>query len=654
MKFYVWIAALVVMSCQPYKEQEDAEEYLNTVHSSYCVDREIAYMEETLDSLLTGDNLVPNHSLLTQIQQTASERDYECLFYRCNSLLHDLSFETGNDKSLLRALCARASYHFERRAFDSAYHYYERGFQVASGLTEESEITLFLYPMAVIDYYRNNTDDAEYATLKVLQYESQRKQPKLFEVYSLLGNIKARQKRYTDAAVYHDHAANHARGKRQDFKRAVYFNNIGNVFEQRGELSEALCFYVEGMKLSRAMCDEPILKAALESNAAMVRLKLGEISLSQVVRKLNVWDELQIPVAAAYRQRQLADYHLRAGDTVNARSYALNALRKVDSVADYAQMKETLRFLIPIVPDTEIGKLQKYLNTLAALEDAWIGPKSYAELKMEYEYIVAERERAKNDFSLIGSVASGIVFCTLAFHSFNLRSARRRLLKVQRKKQKLKRALKLLAADVNDQVAFARFEEKERIARDLHDDVMNELASVRMKMSAASLGLAADDSKNLFFEYQQKVQYIERHIRGIAHGLVMSEEVPVSLGESVQNFIEEQRSLHKMCIKCEIDKDFEGIVLPHKIKVDIFNIVKEAFFNSVKYSKGSQIVVRLIRRDTKLKVIIEDDGTGIPVTARRGMGLRNMTQRASEMGGRLNIKQAEPKGTSVELKLNLI
>src|SRR5690606_23938455 len=123
MRFCVCIAALVVVSCQPYKEQEDAEEYLNTVHSSYCVDREIAYIEETLDSLLTG-NLVPNHSLLIQIQQTAFERNYECLFYRCNNLLHDLAFETG-DKSLLYALCARASYHFEHRAFDSAYHYYE-------------------------------------------------------------------------------------------------------------------------------------------------------------------------------------------------------------------------------------------------------------------------------------------------------------------------------------------------------------------------------------------------------------------------------------------------------------------------------------------------------------------------------------------------
>src|SRR5690606_393771 len=292
------------------------------------------------------------------------------------------------------------------------------------------------------------------------------------------------------------------------------------------------CFYVEGMRLSRAICNEPVLKAALESNAAMVRLKLGEISPSQVIRKLEVWDELQMPVAAAYRQRQLADYYLRIGDTASSRGYAYSALGKMDSIGDYTQMRETLRFLIPVVPDTELGKLQKYLNAIAVREEAVTGPKSYAELKIEYEYIVAEREREKNDFSLIGSVASGVVFCTLAFHSFNLRNAKRRLLKAQRKKQKLKRALKTLAADVNEQVAFARFEEKDRIARDLHDDVMNELASVRMKMSVAALGSEAADSKHLFSEYQQKVQYIERHIRRIAHGLVLfEEEIPASLCE---------------------------------------------------------------------------------------------------------------------------
>lgn len=657
MKALAWVASLAIVSCQSCVEPGDSGKFLKAVRSLNCVEGEAEYIRAYLDSLSVQSDLTEKYPLLAQIQQWTSERDFDCLFTISNNLLMDIALETADDKLLLDIFRTRGLHHFERCAFDSAYHYYDRGMQFASGLHKSHAISDFLYPMAVIDYHRNNIDDAEYAALKILQLESKKEQPRLFETYSLLGNIKTIQRRYAEAADYHNNAFNHVKYERSDFERATYFNNIGNVFEQRGELEKALCFYNEGLQLKQVLRKEPILHGALVSNRAMVQLKLGKISPQEAVRRSKVWDEFQIPAEAAYRQRQLADYYLRKGDTVNAQNYAYSALQKVDSLGDYPQMREVLRFLIPVIPDTKLAELQKYLNALTIIEEdgGRVGRKSYAEVKMERESIVAERGRAKEDFSLIGSVASGIVFCTLAFHSFNLRNAKRRLHRAEQKKVKLKRALKVLAADVYDKIEFARFEEKERIARDLHDDVMNELASVRIKMSAAILSAGAANSQQLFSEYQEKVQHIERQIRGIAHGLVISGvDSSNTLTTAVLKFIEEQRPLHEMYINCEIDEDFHHIVLCDKTKVYIFNIIKEAFFNSVKYSKGSQIVVKLIRRDIKLKVIIEDDGIGIPVTAPRGLGLRNMAQRASEMGGRLTIKQAESKGTSVELKLKRV
>lgn len=658
MKALIWIALLAMVSCN--KSDIDSRrsvEFFKTVQAFDCAAQERHYIEAYLDSVSYQDQSSSSLALLAAIQQWTLERDYGCAFLQSNTLLQQAYLAQEQMDPLLDAVKARAHFYFERRVFDSAYFYYSNGVNAMLQLEQDESIPEFLYPMAIIDYYSDNIDQAEYAALKVLQYKIDSKSTDLFEVYSLLGNIKTQQRRYSEAAAYHDDASLHLNKDRYVLERATYLNNIGNVFEQIDELDEALCFYDEALKFGKSLQDEPVLYATLSSNSALARLRLGKLNLCQTINTLKVWDDLRFPSVAAYRQKQLARYFLKSGDTIRAVQTATLALERVDSLQNYVQMKALLRFLIPLVPDAQFGQMQKYLSKLASLEEgSRIDSRSFAQLKMEHEIIVAERERDREDFSYLGTVASGVVFSTLVLHTFNIRSARRRIEKAKRKQSKVKKAFRRLAADVNDMIDFARYDEKERIARDLHDDVMNQLAAARMQMSGVAMSI--DPRNHLRFnEHLEKFQDVERQIRSIAHHLVLqnqSPKQPAALSHTVQNFIEEQCLLHEMYINCEIDEEFHTLMLSDKIKVNTFNIIKEAFFNSVKYSKGTQIVVRLLCRGSKLKVIIADDGIGISDTVKRGMGLRNMAQRASEMGARLTIKQTEPQGTSIELKLKLV
>ncbi len=87
---------------------------------------------------------------------------------------------------------------------------------------------------------------------------------------------------------------------------------------------------------------------------------------------------------------------------------------------------------------------------------------------------------------------------------------------------------------------------------------------------------------------------------------------------------------------------------------NIYLVFKEAINNAIKYSDCSRVTLFLTIRSGHLKMIIEDNGKGFdPNHAEQGNGLENMEQRATEIGGTLQLRSRPGKGTCVELTARL-
>jgi signal transduction histidine kinase len=90
--------------------------------------------------------------------------------------------------------------------------------------------------------------------------------------------------------------------------------------------------------------------------------------------------------------------------------------------------------------------------------------------------------------------------------------------------------------------------------------------------------------------------------------------------------------------------------LPSHVQVGIYRIAQEALNNTLKHSAATQVVVRLSDKGNRVKLVIEDNGTGFdPERTIGGMGLANMRERARNLGGELSVESSIGGGTKVRL-----
>ena len=204
----------------------------------------------------------------------------------------------------------------------------------------------------------------------------------------------------------------------------------------------------------------------------------------------------------------------------------------------------------------------------------------------------------------------------------------------------------LLAQDLQrarERLVLAREEERRRLRRDLHDGIGPALAGVRLQLTALRRRLPSPDAAvlGLIEAIAQDLQQSTSELRGIVddlrppaldHGLVAAlEQVASRLGGAAQ-------------VELTTAGELEG--LPAATEVAAYRIACEAMTNVVKHAGAEHCWVRLAR-GAGLDVVVTDDGDGAVSVRQGGVGLGSMRERAEELGGRLEIRPHEPKGTVV-------
>lgn len=197
-------------------------------------------------------------------------------------------------------------------------------------------------------------------------------------------------------------------------------------------------------------------------------------------------------------------------------------------------------------------------------------------------------------------------------------------------------------------------QERNRLARELHDSVSQQLFAASMLMSAINETKApADDRESkqlkmveeMIHQSQLEMRALLLHLR------------PVALkGKCLQEGIEELLLELKQKVTMEIKWKVEPFPLDKGVEDHLFRILQESVSNTLRHSKANQLEVLLIERDDNVIMRVVDDGVGFNVKeAKAGSyGLQNMHERAGEIGGTLKIVSVEKKGTRLEVKVPIL
>ncbi|MEH7884068.1 sensor histidine kinase [Bacillus sp. JJ1609] len=197
-------------------------------------------------------------------------------------------------------------------------------------------------------------------------------------------------------------------------------------------------------------------------------------------------------------------------------------------------------------------------------------------------------------------------------------------------------------------------QERNRLARELHDSVSQQLFAASMMMSAINETKAPSEDREakqlkmveeMIHQSQLEMRALLLHLR------------PVALkGKCLQEGIEELLIELKQKVTMNIKWKVEPFPLDKGVEDHLFRILQESVSNTLRHSKAEQLEVLLIKRDDKVIMRVVDDGLGFNVeeTKAGSYGLQNMHERAGEIGGTLKIVSVENKGTRLEVKVPIL
>jgi PAS domain S-box-containing protein len=196
--------------------------------------------------------------------------------------------------------------------------------------------------------------------------------------------------------------------------------------------------------------------------------------------------------------------------------------------------------------------------------------------------------------------------------------------------------------------------ERARIARDLHDDVSQQLAVVSIGFSDLKQRLGgypvSEELRQDFVELQQQTLKLARSVRQISHDLHPTVLQHLGLVKGLTSYCGELGRAHGVAVSCSAEGDLEA--LTPAAALCVYRIAQEALRNVIAHAGASRVDVRLVRMDDRAELTIADDGRGFDTTRRverdKGLGLVSMSERARIIGGTVTIVSSANQGTRVQ------
>ena len=203
--------------------------------------------------------------------------------------------------------------------------------------------------------------------------------------------------------------------------------------------------------------------------------------------------------------------------------------------------------------------------------------------------------------------------------------------------------------DLGSRLLMAQDSERARIARELHDDVSQQMALLAIDLELLNMPGQADAGK-LAGEALERAQAIAKSVHDLSHRLHPAKLRLIGVVAALQSL---QRELARPDIAIEFSHRDVPAALSPEVTLCLYRVVQEALQNAIKYAGARRVHVQLQGEPAGLFLTVADDGVGFEVESAwgAGLGLISMRERVEAVGGTLHIHSSPDVGTRIELSV---
>jgi signal transduction histidine kinase len=203
-----------------------------------------------------------------------------------------------------------------------------------------------------------------------------------------------------------------------------------------------------------------------------------------------------------------------------------------------------------------------------------------------------------------------------------------------------------LAERRRDAELLVVFEDRDRIARDLHDLVIQRLFATGMQLEGAVRRIQDEDAARRVHRAVDDLDQTIREIRSTIYALQSEPGGPPAVLRSKILDTVDSAAEHLGFSPSVQLRGLTGRKVAEKIGDQLLAVLREALTNASRHAHAKRVEVDLLVTHDELCLEVRDDGVGITDNGRRS-GLANIAERAEALGGHAEVRRREPSGTEV-------
>ncbi len=545
------------------------------------------------------------------------------------------------------ALLQKGLHYYSEKNRDSAYYYlvrYSEGFvgeemiESISSKSLEEQVNIYKIFTRVFQYSNELVEAEKYAVL-YLQSAENLKDPKIiFRAKNKLGSILFSSGDFEKAENLFQQILVIAQKSKDSSKLKGVYNNLGAICYEQNKDAEALRYTLKSLTYVRPNSME-YYQGLYNLNAMKMhlnRIEGLEESYKEILafaRKRFEEDEQEGITFLTLSEHALGFYYQKVGEDYLARPYFERSLKYATLNEDIYDEGVALESLVElslnkreqsyfkryrdIVQEAESQNQQSiedlyHLKYDTEKKNAEIQKQAYTLKIAEEEYLLAQN-RTKYALLGFGFVLVAGILAVL-------------FLKSEISKQNLTSKLEKLEA---------LYEDRNYISKHLHDEIASDIAVMTQKLDGQP-------------EIKEHMHNVRIKIRDLSRNLNTTDFEDLVFSDMVKNLVVDlfgaKTKVHLYGLN--IVDDLE--IYPEGFKKAVYLIVKEAVLNIKQHAKADQITVQIEKEEEQFVVRVQDNGVGFDNNrTRRGIGLRNIKNRAKDLGGSVSVASEVGVGTSL-------
>jgi signal transduction histidine kinase len=653
---------IILTSCQKKENIEyenPVKQILNNFDLSVSKDNN---EEKTLDTLypylLKHENDSVNRNLLFKVANKYYELNKLDKYLKLTNKVKEFALKKKDTSHIAKSLYYLGEYHEDKTHIDSAFSYYSQSVKLYKSIKDtlnSGKTTLY---KAGILFDAGNFTASEIETVNALRLLSKTSNTRLiYESYNLLA-LSLKELNNGKKSLEYFHLAqrqldkleteNYPKAKIEKSRIASY-NNMGRVYEKMKNYQEAIHLYNRALKTKNLKQNHPQSYAMLLDNLGYSQMKAnipnGVDKL--LFESLRIRDSLHIELGIASSKINIGEYYLYKSDTTKALTYIKEGYLLSEKIKSSSHSIQSLKLLMQNDSRNKVYYSKLYITLDDSIQSLERETRNkFARIEYETDKI-AERNEILSDknTSIIFGSGITILFLGIFFVIYRLKSRNKELLFIYDQQESNKKIYQLML-NQQSETEYARNEERNRIAMELHDGIVNSIFTTRFNLIQLD-SVQTDKKEQLVKELEKTENEIRRVSHDLKQNLLFEDK---SLSEILTTLVESQRNQHETKFDLSVDKYIDWSMVPSDNKIHIYRIIQEAIHNSNKYAKAERCYIILLKTANKITIRIWDNGIGFnPQKMKQGIGLKNIKERTKTLNGELKITSSKGKGTTIEV-----